>query len=128
MGCKSTQNKSKTSFKSEVFACYYHDKFNGRKTASGAKFSNHKLTAAHKTLECGLYNPKKPNLKVHPYYIRSTILIKSSEWKILKEKFFALKKEYDLPINKEIKWAYLWSLRIHQKIKHQLKTIKILNF
>lgn len=53
IGCKSTQNKSKTSFKSEVFACYYHDKFNGRKTASGAKFSNHKLTAAHKTLAFG---------------------------------------------------------------------------
>lgn len=78
--------------------------------------------------ECGLYNPKKPNLKVHPYYIRSTILIKSSEWKILKEKFFALKKEYDLPINKEIKWAYLWSLRIHQKNKTAIKDNKDFKF
>jgi rare lipoprotein A len=34
-------------------ACYYADKFNGRKTASGEKFSNSKLTAAHKKLPFG---------------------------------------------------------------------------
>ena len=32
---------------------YYHDKFNGRKTASGEVFSNKELTAAHKTLPFG---------------------------------------------------------------------------
>ena len=32
---------------------YYADKFNGRKTASGAIFSNSKLTAAHRTLAFG---------------------------------------------------------------------------
>jgi hypothetical protein len=31
-------------------ASYYADKFNGRKTASGEKFDNDKLTAAHRTL------------------------------------------------------------------------------
>lgn len=54
--CKTASNtkNSKTSlFKDEVFACYYHNKFNGRKTASGAVFSNSKLTAAHKTLSFG---------------------------------------------------------------------------
>ena len=52
VGCKSKNIKNtKTSFfKDEVFACYYHDKFNGRNTASGEKFSNNKLTAAHKKL------------------------------------------------------------------------------
>ncbi len=34
-------------------ASYYHDKFNGRKTASGEVFSNKKYTAAHKTLPFG---------------------------------------------------------------------------
>jgi len=34
-------------------ASYYADKFNGRKTASGEKFRNSKLTAAHKTLPFG---------------------------------------------------------------------------
>lgn len=34
-------------------ASYYADKFDGRKTASGATFSQRKLTAAHKTLPFG---------------------------------------------------------------------------
>ena len=32
---------------------FYHDKFNGRKTASGEMFDNTKLTAAHRTLPFG---------------------------------------------------------------------------
>lgn len=35
------------------YASYYHDKFNGRRTASGAIFSNSKMTAAHRTLRFG---------------------------------------------------------------------------
>lgn len=35
------------------YASYYHDKFNGRKTASGELFSNDELTAAHRTLKFG---------------------------------------------------------------------------
>lgn len=34
-------------------ASYYADKFNGRKTASGERFRNSKLTAAHKTIPFG---------------------------------------------------------------------------
>jgi rare lipoprotein A len=34
-------------------ASYYADKFDGHKTASGAVFNQHKLTAAHKTLPFG---------------------------------------------------------------------------
>ncbi|MBF4485645.1 septal ring lytic transglycosylase RlpA family protein [Flavobacterium sp. CSZ] len=37
----------------KAHASYYHDKFNGRKTASGKKFDNNKLTAAHKKLPFG---------------------------------------------------------------------------
>ncbi len=40
-------------FKSNVAASYYHDKFNGRKTASGAVFSNNNLTTAHPSLPFG---------------------------------------------------------------------------
>ena len=36
-------------------AYYYHNKFNGRKTASGEVFSNNKLTAAHRTYPFGTY-------------------------------------------------------------------------
>lgn len=35
------------------YASYYHDKFNGRRTASGEVFNNDKLTAAHRTLPFG---------------------------------------------------------------------------
>jgi len=37
----------------ETQASYYHDKFNGRKTANGEIFSNKNYTAAHKTLPFG---------------------------------------------------------------------------
>ena len=37
----------------ETLASYYHDKFNGRKTASGEIFDNKEYSAAHKTLPFG---------------------------------------------------------------------------
>jgi rare lipoprotein A len=40
-------------FKKNAHASYYHDKFNGKKTASGARFDNTKLTAAHRKLPFG---------------------------------------------------------------------------
>ena len=40
-------------FKKNAHASYYHNKFNGRRTASGSKFDNSKLTAAHKKLSFG---------------------------------------------------------------------------
>lgn len=40
-------------FKKNVHASYYHDKFNGRRTASGQKFNNNLYTAAHKKLKFG---------------------------------------------------------------------------
>ena len=39
--------------KANGVASYYHNKFNGRKTASGEVFSNNKLTAAHRTYPFG---------------------------------------------------------------------------
>jgi rare lipoprotein A len=41
------------SFKKLAHASYYHDKFNGKRTASGKKFDNNKLTAAHRKLPFG---------------------------------------------------------------------------
>lgn len=49
---KASKTKSK-SYKKNVTASYYHDKFNGRKTASGEVFNNNKQTAAHKKLPFG---------------------------------------------------------------------------
>ncbi|MFG6687428.1 septal ring lytic transglycosylase RlpA family protein [Mariniflexile sp. HNIBRBA6329] len=42
-----------TPYLENAHASYYHDKFNGRKTASGEKFDNNLYTAAHKTLKFG---------------------------------------------------------------------------
>jgi rare lipoprotein A len=57
--------KNSTNDNDEVktsYASYYHDKFNGRKTASGELFYNSKLTAAHRHLPFGtkikVTNPK----------------------------------------------------------------------
>ena len=40
-------------YKKSAHASYYADKFSGRKTASGKKFSNKKYTAAHRKLPFG---------------------------------------------------------------------------
>jgi len=51
----STSNASEKGkvYKSKGIASYYHDKFNGRKTASGARFDNKEYTAAHRELAFG---------------------------------------------------------------------------
>ena len=41
------------SFNQEGKASYYANKFEGRLTASGERFSNHKMTAAHRSLPFG---------------------------------------------------------------------------
>lgn len=48
-----TVNLKTKKYKKNVIASYYHDKFNGRKTASGEVFNNKKQTAAHKKLPFG---------------------------------------------------------------------------
>jgi len=53
LSCSSSKKASGKVLKSKAEASYYHDKFNGKKTASGEKFSNSKLTAAHRTLAFG---------------------------------------------------------------------------
>ena len=51
--CSSSKGISTGIYKKNVHASYYADKFNGKATASGAKFSNSKLTAAHRKLPFG---------------------------------------------------------------------------
>jgi rare lipoprotein A len=58
-GCSSSKSSIPTkkttskSFKKNVEASYYADKFNGKKTASGEIFDNNKMTCAHRTLTFG---------------------------------------------------------------------------
>lgn len=63
--------------------------------------------------ECGDYKPHMTlkQIRRHKFYIRSCFTINANEWKFLKREFDALKVKYGLPASREIKWAYLWSLR-----------------
>lgn len=49
----STDNLKTKFFKGNAHASYYHDRFTGRRTASGQIFNNKKFTAAHRTLKFG---------------------------------------------------------------------------
>lgn len=62
--------KTKTS---KGLASFYASKFNGRKTSSGEKFHNNKLTAAHKTLKLGTY------VKVRNLKNDSTVVVKIND-------------------------------------------------
>lgn len=71
--CSSTKHSSKSKiYEKKAVAVYYHDKYNGKPTASGELFSNNKYTAAHKTLPFGtkllvtnLENNKSTQVKVN---------------------------------------------------------------
>jgi rare lipoprotein A len=52
-GCSSAKNTSGKIYKKNVEVSYYADKFNGNSTANGDRFSNSKLTAAHRQLPFG---------------------------------------------------------------------------
>lgn len=69
--------------------------------------------------ECGDYIRERGLnfIKKNPYYIRSTILIKADDWKRIQKQFINLKKEFTIPLDKEVKWSYLWSIRSHEKNK-----------
>lgn len=72
--------------------------------------------------ECGDYKPNMTDkqLRAHPFYIRTTLLINSNEWKKLNLNFRELKYKYKLPVSKEIKWANLWTLRSYQKDRKKI--------
>nr|WP_322623393.1 septal ring lytic transglycosylase RlpA family protein [uncultured Flavobacterium sp.] len=52
-GCGSSKKAAFSMYDKKAVATYYHDKFNGKKTASGETFSNSKYTAAHRKLPFG---------------------------------------------------------------------------
>lgn len=52
-GCGASRKGAYSNYDKNATASYYANKFNGRKTASGERFSNRKLTAAHKKLPFG---------------------------------------------------------------------------
>lgn len=80
--------------------------------------------------ECGDYklNMSDNQLKIHPYYIRTTLIMNAQEWKLLSAEFKQLKIRYGLPIAKEIKWSHVWTLRVHQEQNRQFPSDHELKF
>ena len=76
--------------------------------------------------ESGAYKKEKGKkfLKKHPYFIRATYIIKGTEWKLLSQTYRNLKEKYRIPLNKELKWSYIWSLRSYQKNNKSIPTDK----
>lgn len=66
--------------------------------------------------ECGGYNQMMSSKQLisHPFYIRTTLLMNSKEWKHLNNEFRTLKIKYSLPLSKELKWCNLWSIKSYQ--------------
>ena len=62
--------------------------------------------------ESGGYIKDRNNgfINAHPYYERATFVILASDWKDINMKFRRIKKLFNIPLEKEIKWSYLWSL------------------
>jgi hypothetical protein len=50
-------------------------------------------------------------IRAHPFYCRASLIIDSDDWVSLKEKIYKLKKDYGIPLENEVKWSYLWSLK-----------------
>ncbi len=66
--------------------------------------------------ECGQYSPirTQKQIKVHPFYIRSLIIMNGDDYRDLCLNFAVLKQDLGFP-NKEIKWSHIWTLRTHQQ-------------
>ncbi|HOB27548.1 MAG TPA: DUF3800 domain-containing protein [Bacteroidales bacterium] len=67
--------------------------------------------------ECGDYKTRFTDKQLfsHPFYIRTTLIMNSNEWKTLNFSFRDLKNKYGIPLSKELKWANLWTVRKYQK-------------
>lgn len=64
-------------YKKNAHASYYHDKFNGRKTACGKRFNNNDFTAAHKKFAFGTI------LKVTNEVNNKFTIVKVTDWDLL---------------------------------------------
>ena len=54
-------------------------------------------------------------IKSSPYYVRATFLMLASDWKKLNVRFREIKQRFELPLEEEIKWSYLWQLKKCQR-------------
>lgn len=62
------------------------------------------------TDEAGAYTkrPSESFRQSHPFYIRSSVLISTNDFRILQGELQALNKKYGIPTGEEMKWSDLW--------------------
>jgi len=80
--------------------------------------------------EAGCYRKEKSNrfLTSHPYFIRVSLIMNYVDWMLLKDKYTQIRKSYNIPDDKEIKWSYLWSIRKNrEKFFNDNKNVGFLN-
>ena len=68
--------------------------------------------------ESGKYKSERSDrfLQRNPFYVRSTVLINSNDWKRIREEFCALKtQQLGISINDEVKWCHLWLIKRHEE-------------
>jgi hypothetical protein len=66
--------------------------------------------------ECGDYQRMRTSkfLKAHPFYVRATLHFSAEAWRQLEVTTSNLKERFGLPLDREIKWSFLWSLDKHR--------------
>lgn len=63
--------------------------------------------------ECGAYKQERTSrfVAAHPFYCRVAVLVPAEEWRDLRTHYEVIKTKYSIPLEKEVKWSYIWSLR-----------------
>jgi len=76
--------------------------------------------------ESGDYKSERDKkfISSNPYYVRATFIIRASDWKNLNQQFLEVKRNYNLPLEKEIKWSYIWNLHRYQARNTQIPSNK----
>lgn len=51
----------------------------------------------------------------HPYYIRASLITSANNWTNIRKEFCKIKSKYNIPLDEEVKWSYLWSIKKDRK-------------
>lgn len=70
--------------------------------------------------ECGAYEKRRDDkfCIAHPFYVRSNVLVSMDDFIVLTDRINTLKREYDIPLGRELKWQdYGISIKRNDKRK-----------
>lgn len=67
-------------------------------------------------------------IKVHPFFIRATLLMDSKDWRALSDAAAKLRSYLPVASAHEIKWSHIWSLRIAERDNRHHDRAHALNF